>query len=164
MASTPSDKVLQLINKFSTPSPAIYIYPKHPKKFLIDLFFFFFFNFTDAIVGISVAILIVLFSVQRLGTDKVGSTFAPVIFLWFSFISGIGLYNLFKHDIAVLRAFNPKYIVDYFRRNGKQGWISLGGIVLCITGEPLHRLLASLISFIFFQFNHHALSLQLASK
>lgn len=100
-------------------------------------------------MGISVAILIVLFSVQRLGTDKVGSTFAPVIFLWFSFISGIGLYNLFKHDIAVLRAFNPKYIVDYFRRNGKQGWISLGGIVLCITGEPLHRLLASLISFIF---------------
>ncbi|KAH9713621.1 Potassium transporter 5 [Citrus sinensis] len=88
----------------------------------------------NAIVGISVAILIVLFAVQRLGTDKVGSTFAPVIFLWFSFISGIGLYNLIKHDIGVLRAFNPKYIVDYFRRNGKQGWISLGGIVLCITG------------------------------
>jgi len=24
--------------------------------------------------------------------------------------------------------------VDYFKRNGKQGWISLGGVILCITG------------------------------
>ncbi|XP_059664672.1 potassium transporter 5 [Cornus florida] len=88
----------------------------------------------DSVVGISIAILIVLFSVQRFGTDKVGYSFAPIIFLWFSFISGIGLYNLFKYDVGVLRAFNPKYMVDYFKRNGKQGWISLGGVVLCITG------------------------------
>ncbi|KAJ6341415.1 hypothetical protein OIU78_009563 [Salix suchowensis] len=88
----------------------------------------------DAVVGISIAILIALFSVQRLGTDKVGFAFAPVIFLWFSFIGGIGLFNLFKYDLGVLRACNPKYIIDYFKRNGKQGWISLGGIVLCITG------------------------------
>ncbi|KAK9276737.1 hypothetical protein L1049_006273 [Liquidambar formosana] len=88
----------------------------------------------DAVVGVSIAILILLFSVQRFGTDKVGYSFAPIIILWFSFISGIGLYNLFKYNVGVLRAFNPKYIVDYFKRNGKQGWISLGGVVLCITG------------------------------
>ncbi|KAI3442776.1 Fe2OG dioxygenase domain-containing protein [Psidium guajava] len=88
----------------------------------------------DAVVGISVAILIVLFSVQRFGTDRVGFSFAPIIFVWFVFISGIGLFNLFKYDISVLRAFNPKYIVDYFNRNGKQAWVSLGGIFLCITG------------------------------
>ncbi|XP_020551449.1 potassium transporter 5 [Sesamum indicum] len=88
----------------------------------------------DAVVYISIAILIILFCVQRFGTDKVGYSFAPAICLWFLFISGIGLYNLFKHDVTVLRAFNPKYIVDYFRRNGKKGWVSLGGIVLCITG------------------------------
>ncbi|CAK7336014.1 unnamed protein product [Dovyalis caffra] len=88
----------------------------------------------DAIVGISIAILIALFSVQRFGTDKVGFAFAPMVLVWYSFIGGIGLYNLFKYEIGVLRAFNPKYIFDYFKRNGKQGWISLGGIVLCITG------------------------------
>ncbi|GMP71312.1 hypothetical protein CsSME_00029779 [Camellia sinensis var. sinensis] len=88
----------------------------------------------DAVVGISIAILIVLFCVQRFGTDKVGFSFAPIIILWFLFISGIGLYNLFKHDVGVLKAFNPKYIVDYFKRNGKKGWVSLGGVVLCITG------------------------------
>ncbi|KAJ0046294.1 hypothetical protein Pint_05573 [Pistacia integerrima] len=88
----------------------------------------------DAVVGVSIAILIVLFGVQRLGTDKVGSSFAPIVFIWFSFISGIGLYNLIKYDIGVLRAFNPKYIVDYFKRNGSNGWTSLGGVVLAITG------------------------------
>ncbi|KAF8019857.1 hypothetical protein BT93_G0522 [Corymbia citriodora subsp. variegata] len=89
---------------------------------------------TGAVVGISVVILIMLFSVQRFGTDKVGFTFAPIIFVWFMFIGGIGLFNLFKYDVGVLRAFNPKYIVDYFNRNGKQAWISLGGVLLCITG------------------------------
>ncbi|XP_020248854.1 potassium transporter 5-like [Asparagus officinalis] len=83
---------------------------------------------------ISIIILIMLFSVQRFGIDKVGYAFAPIILLWFSLIGGIGLYNLFKHDVMVLRAFNPMYIIDYFKRNGKEGWISLGGVVLCITG------------------------------
>ena len=80
------------------------------------------------------AILVALFSIQRFGIDKVGFCFAPIIIIWFSLIGGIGLYNLFKYDLGVLRAFNPKYIVDYFKRNGKQGWISLGGVFLCITG------------------------------
>ncbi|XP_030461776.1 potassium transporter 5-like [Syzygium oleosum] len=87
-----------------------------------------------AMVGISVGILIILFSVQKYGTDRVGFTFAPIVFVWFTFISGIGLFNLLKYDIGVLRAFNPKYIVNYFHRNGKNAWVSLGGVVLCITG------------------------------
>ncbi|XP_078442060.1 high affinity K+ transporter 5 [Wolffia australiana] len=88
----------------------------------------------DAVVGISIAILIVLFCAQRFGTDKVGYTFAPIILIWFTLIGGIGLYNLFKYDVKVLRALNPKYIIDYFKRNGRKGWISLGGVLLCITG------------------------------
>ncbi|KAL5123791.1 Potassium transporter 5 [Glycine soja] len=55
-----------------------------------------------AVVGISIAILICLFMVQRFGTDKVGYSFAPIIY--------------------------------YFRRNKKDAWISLGGVVLSITG------------------------------
>jgi len=89
----------------------------------------------NVVVGISVAILVVLFSIQRFGTDKVGSAFAPAILVWFLFILLIGIYNLAKHDTTVLRAFYPKYIIDYFRRNHKRAWVSLGGIVLCITGN-----------------------------
>ncbi|WVZ85474.1 hypothetical protein U9M48_032397 [Paspalum notatum var. saurae] len=72
--------------------------------------------------------------VQRFGIDKIGYSFAPTILLWFLFIGGIGIYNLIKYDTSVLRAFYPKYIVDYFKRNGKDAWISLGGILLCFIG------------------------------
>ncbi|MFS7976085.1 putative potassium transporter [Helianthus anomalus] len=72
--------------------------------------------------------------VQRFGTDKVGYGFAPIISVWFSLIAGIGVYNFIKYDPSVAKAINPKYIVDYFKRNGKDGWISLGGVVLAITG------------------------------
>ncbi|KAH9310882.1 hypothetical protein KI387_025917, partial [Taxus chinensis] len=88
----------------------------------------------DVVVMISVAILILLFSVQSLGTDKVGYMFAPAILIWYTFIGLIGMYNLAKHDTAVLTAFNPIYIIHYFGRDSKRAWISLGGIVLCITG------------------------------
>ncbi|KAL6899129.1 hypothetical protein ACP4OV_005787 [Aristida adscensionis] len=38
------------------------------------------------------------------------------------------------HHPPGLQGFNPMYIVDYFRRNGKEAWVSLAGVVLCITG------------------------------
>ncbi|MCO5598048.1 hypothetical protein L7F22_052138 [Adiantum nelumboides] len=88
----------------------------------------------DHVVLISVAILVILFSLQHFGTEKVAFLFAPCVLVWFLFISGIGIFNIVKHDVGIFRAFNPYYIIDYFRRNGKQGWISLGGIVLALTG------------------------------
>ncbi|KAK3126168.1 hypothetical protein QOZ80_7AG0552550 [Eleusine coracana subsp. coracana] len=89
---------------------------------------------TDEIVWMTVGILVLLFWVQRFGTDKVGYLFAPVILLWLLLIGGVGVYNLVRHDVSVLRAFNPKYIFDYFLRNGKEAWVSLGGVLLCFTG------------------------------
>ncbi|RWR76531.1 potassium transporter 5 [Cinnamomum micranthum f. kanehirae] len=86
------------------------------------------------VVWVSVGILICLFVVQRFGTDKVGYSFAPIITIWFLFIGGIGIFNFVNYDPSVAKAFNPKYIIDYFRRNKKDAWISLGGIVLAITG------------------------------
>ncbi|KAL7584816.1 potassium transporter 19 [Lactuca sativa] len=86
------------------------------------------------IVVVSVIILIILFMVQRYGTDRVGYSFAPIICVWFALISGIGVFNFFKFDPSVAKALNPKYIVDYFKRNNKDAWISLGGVVLAITG------------------------------
>ncbi|XP_015891891.1 potassium transporter 5 [Ziziphus jujuba] len=88
----------------------------------------------DMIVWISVGILVCLFMVQRFGTDKVGYSFAPIICVWFALIGGIGIYNFIKFDPTVVKAINPKYIVDYFRRNKKDAWISLGGVVMAITG------------------------------
>ncbi|KAF2289207.1 hypothetical protein GH714_029409 [Hevea brasiliensis] len=91
----------------------------------------------DAIMWISVVILILLFQVQRFGTDKVGYTFAPILVLWFAFIAFIGLFNFIKYDPGVIKAVNPWYIVKYFQRNKKKAWISIGGVILCLT-EPMY--------------------------
>ena len=97
------------------------------------------------IVWISIAILIFLFMLQRFGTDKVGYSFAPIICVWFALIGGIGLFNFIKFDPTVIKAINPQYIVLYFQRNKKEAWVSLGGIVLAITGQyfipHLHEIL-----------------------
>ncbi|KAK3417903.1 potassium transporter 19 [Eucalyptus grandis] len=89
----------------------------------------------DQVMWISVVILILLFQVQRFGTQKVGYSFAPILSLWFLCIALIGIYNFAKHDPGVIRAVNPLYIIHYFMRNKKDAWISLGGVILCLTGS-----------------------------
>ncbi|GJW04288.1 potassium transporter 7-like protein, partial [Tanacetum coccineum] len=89
----------------------------------------------DHVVMISVAYLIVLFSVQRIGTSKIGLAIGPALFLWFCSLGGIGIYNLVKHDSSVLKAFNPIHIYYYFKRNPTKAWYSLGGCLLCATGS-----------------------------
>ncbi|KAK6911429.1 Potassium transporter [Dillenia turbinata] len=88
----------------------------------------------NVIMWVSVLILILLFQVQRFGTHKVGSSFSPVLIVWFFFISGIGIYNFFTYDPTVIKALNPWYIIQYFQQRKKDAWISLGGVVLCLTG------------------------------
>ncbi|KAJ6814277.1 potassium transporter 23-like [Iris pallida] len=89
---------------------------------------------TGSVVLVSVVILVVLFSIQRFGTGKVGFLFAPVLALWFFSLGSIGIYNIVKYDISVIKAFNPWYIYLFFHRNDKKAWSALGGCVLCITG------------------------------
>lgn len=89
---------------------------------------------TNAVVIVSMIILVGLFSIQRFGTSKVGFSFAPALSLWFFSLASIGIYNLFRHDITVLRAINPAYIYLFFTKNGIRAWSALGGCVLCITG------------------------------
>nr|VDC70292.1 unnamed protein product [Brassica rapa] len=86
------------------------------------------------VVLVAVVILVSLFSVQHYGTDRVGWLFAPIVFLWFLSIASIGMYNIWKHDTTVLKAFSPVYIYRYFKRGGIDRWTSLGGIMLSITG------------------------------
>ncbi|XP_031389758.1 potassium transporter 10-like isoform X2 [Punica granatum] len=88
----------------------------------------------EVVVLVSVAILVVLFSVQHYGTDRISWLFAPIVLVWFILIGVIGIINICKYDSSVLKAFSPIYIIQYFKRGGKNGWTSLGGIMLSITG------------------------------
>ena len=87
------------------------------------------------IVGIALAIICLLFFIQRFGTRFVGMAFSPIILLWLICNAMIGIHNLQKYGAGVFRAFGPNHWFDYMLRNGKQGWKTLGGVVLCITGE-----------------------------
>ena len=89
---------------------------------------------TNAVIGISCAILVLLFMIQPLGVSKLASSFAPIVIVWLSFLAGFGIYNLVHHDHSVLKAFSPHFAGDYLVRNGTDGWRSLGGILLCFTG------------------------------
>ncbi|XXG39126.1 hypothetical protein AAC387_Pa01g0169 [Persea americana] len=89
----------------------------------------------DEVKMISVAFLVILFSVQRFGTSKVGLAVGPALFIWFCSLGGIGIYNLVKYDRSVLRAFNPVHIYYFFKKNSTQAWIALGGCLLCATGS-----------------------------
>ena len=44
--------------------------------------------FAELVLAITIAILIVLFSAQRYGTDAVGAAFAPILIVWFISIAG----------------------------------------------------------------------------
>ena len=89
---------------------------------------------SDVVVIVSVVILIGLFSMQHFGTDKVSWLFAPIVFVWYILIGILGAVNISKYDRSVLKAFNPVYVYRYFKR-GKTSWVSLGGIMLSITGQ-----------------------------
>ncbi|KAF8044155.1 hypothetical protein BT93_A2207 [Corymbia citriodora subsp. variegata] len=87
------------------------------------------------VVMISVAFLVVLFSVQKFGTSKVGLAVGPALFIWFCSLAGVGIYNIIKYDTSVFRAFNPIHIYFFFKRNTTKAWYALGGCLLCATGS-----------------------------
>ncbi|KAJ4757852.1 Potassium transporter [Rhynchospora pubera] len=88
----------------------------------------------NSIVVIACVILVALFALQHYGTRRVGFFFAPVQIAWLACITSIGVYNIVKWNPSVIQAFSPYYIYNFFKQAGKDGWSSLGGIVLCVTG------------------------------
>lgn len=88
----------------------------------------------STIVGVSCAIIVLLFLIQPLGIHRVSSVFAPVVIIWLLFNAAFGIHNLVSHDWTVLKAFSPFYAGDWFVRNGTAGWINLGGLLLAFTG------------------------------
>ncbi|XP_025886352.2 probable potassium transporter 17 isoform X2 [Solanum lycopersicum] len=85
--------------------------------------------------GLSAIILIVLFLLQKFGTSRVSFLLSPIMGAWTLTTPLVGIYSIIKHYPSIFKAISPHYIALFFLRNGKQGWIYLGGTVLCITGS-----------------------------
>lgn len=86
------------------------------------------------VVAITLAIIIVLFLVQRIGTAKIGHAFGPIMTLWFLFLGGTGLFFVFQHP-AVLLCLNPvRGIAFLLSPNNHAGIMILGSCFLATTG------------------------------
>jgi KUP system potassium uptake protein len=85
------------------------------------------------VVPLTSVILFLLFLFQRRGTAGVGVVFGPIVILWFLCIAGLGILGI-TLEPRVLLAINPYYAVDFLVRDGVQGFLILGAVVLVITG------------------------------
>uniref|UniRef100_A0A0E0CR11 Potassium transporter n=1 Tax=Oryza meridionalis TaxID=40149 RepID=A0A0E0CR11_9ORYZ len=84
---------------------------------------------------VTCAILIGLFALQHYGTHRVGFIFAPIVCVWLLCISAIGVYNIVHWNHHVYRALSPYYMYQFLKKTQTGGWMSLGGILLCVTGS-----------------------------
>ena len=85
------------------------------------------------VVPISVGILIGLFALQRYGTGAVGSLFGPVILVWFLAIGILGGREVLEHP-GVLQGLSPVWAVRFMVAHGVAAFLTLGGVVLAVTG------------------------------
>lgn len=86
------------------------------------------------VIGVTDAILVLLFSIQPLGITKISFAFSPIIIIWLGFNAAFGIYNLVKYDATVFEAFNPGLAFEFLIRHGERGWRMLGGVLLAFTG------------------------------
>ncbi|XP_008793859.2 potassium transporter 6-like [Phoenix dactylifera] len=86
-------------------------------------------------VPVTCLILVFLFALQHYGTQRVGFLFAPIVITWLFCISIIGVYNIFYWNPHVYQALSPYYMYNFLKKTQRRGWMSLGGILLCITGS-----------------------------
>ena len=85
------------------------------------------------VMWISMAIIFALFMVQRFGTARVGTAFGPIMLVWFVTIAWLGVRSIVAAP-QVLASANPWHGIQFFETHGLAGFLTLGAVVLCVTG------------------------------
>jgi KUP system potassium uptake protein len=85
------------------------------------------------VVPLTLIILIILFAVQFRGTASVSKLFGPVTTVWFIAMAIGGLIHIADNPI-VLASFSPHYALVFMVNNGWMALITLGAVVLVVTG------------------------------
>ncbi len=85
------------------------------------------------VVPITVAIIAVLFLVQRSGTGRIATWFGPITAVWFLAIGGLGLWHV-GDDLAILWAFNPMSDISFIGNHGLAALPVMGAVFLAVTG------------------------------
>ncbi|WP_112286593.1 low affinity potassium transporter Kup [Rahnella sp. AN3-3W3] len=85
------------------------------------------------IIPFSIAVLTLLFFIQKNGTGSVGKIFAPVMVLWFVTIGALGIGGVMRNP-DVLQALNPYWALHFFVEYKTVSFFALGMVVLSVTG------------------------------
>ncbi len=85
------------------------------------------------IIPFSIAVLTLLFFIQKNGTGSVGKIFAPVMVLWFVTIGLLGIGGILRNP-DVLQALNPYWALHFFVEFKTVSFFALGMVVLSVTG------------------------------
>jgi len=85
------------------------------------------------VLPITLAVITLLFAIQRFGTHRVGSLFGPVMSGWFGVLAVLGVSEIVRHP-GVIKGLSPVYAADFFFDHGALAFIALAGVVLAVTG------------------------------
>ncbi|KAI3879195.1 hypothetical protein MKW98_028762 [Papaver atlanticum] len=89
--------------------------------------------------------LLYLFALQHYGTHRVGFLFVPIVLTWLQCITTLGMYNIVRWTPQIYRDLSPYYMYTFLKKTKKRGRMSLGRILLCITGSE--AMFADLVHF-----------------
>jgi KUP system potassium uptake protein len=87
----------------------------------------------DYVLPIALAVLTMLFVIQRFGTGAVGSFFGPIMAIWFAVLALLGGHQVIGHP-AILRALSPHYAITFFVDDAGTAFLALASVVLAVTG------------------------------
>jgi len=90
-------------------------------------------EFEHYVVPLTVLILVILFTVQSSGTQRIAAAFGPVMMAWFLVLAVLGAMHI-ADDLTVLAAINPYYAVSFMLTHGEISLVTLGAVFLCVTG------------------------------
>lgn len=85
------------------------------------------------VLPITLTVLVILFGAQHYGTAGIGRLFGPVMLIWFGVLAALGAYEIGQNP-AILQAINPLYALDFMVNRPGIAFITLGAVVLCVTG------------------------------
>ncbi len=87
----------------------------------------------NILILIAAVIAIILFAVQKRGTEKVAGAFGPLMLLWFFALGVSGIISIIQAPFVV-KAINPYYAIRFLYQNGLAGFFVLSEVILCATG------------------------------
>ncbi len=87
----------------------------------------------QAILPVTIAILLVLFALQRRGTARVGRLFGPVMILWFASLAVMGIRAI-AVEPAILAALSPVHGLALLGAHPGLALAILGAVFLVVTG------------------------------